>query len=87
MKYQTCQNSIRTLWKKDKMESTLTVFQMLQNYINSSLATIFVGFVFCSFFSGITKPHSVYFFLVLKDHIIYLSWKKFLFCFANVIIF
>lgn len=74
MKYQTCQNSIRTLWKKDKTESTLTVFQMLQNYINSSPATIFVGFVFCSFFQELLN-HILYIFFSIKGSY-YLSFIK-----------
>ena len=74
MKYQTCQNGIRMLWKKDKRGSTLTVFQMLQNYINSCPARIFVDFVFCSFFQELLK-HILYVFFVLKDHIIYFSLK------------
>lgn len=46
MKYQTCQNGIRMLWKRDKLESTWKIFQMLENYIDSCPVTIFFGFVF-----------------------------------------
>lgn len=70
MKYQTCQNSIKMLWKKDKTESTLTAFQILQNYINGSPATIFVDFVIWFYFFQELLKHTFNILLVLKDNII-----------------
>lgn len=64
MKYQTCQNGIKMVWKKDKTERTLTVFDMLQNYI-SSPATIFLGVFFCSFFQELLK-HILYIIFIIK---------------------
>lgn len=57
---------------------------MLQNYINSSPATVFVGFVFCSFFQELLK-HILYIFFSIKG-LYYLSFLNFFVCFANVII-
>lgn len=81
------QNSIRTSWKKDKTETTLSGFQTLQNYINSIVQEYLLCLSFCSFifFSRITRKKiykyiyiyiNIYSSIKVSFHLSFLEEKK-----------